>query len=104
MNEQHYALASLGAIEYNPAPTTYRDAMRRKDKLQWTSSMHVEFDNMQDKDVWRIVKRADVPHGRKIIGNRWVSALKDDGTYRSRTVGKGLVRFLVKVFRRIMPL
>jgi hypothetical protein len=29
MSEQHYALASLGAIENNPAPTTFRDAMNR---------------------------------------------------------------------------
>jgi hypothetical protein len=59
--------------------------MSRKDKLQWTASMHVEFENMHDKDVWRIVKRADVPHGKKIIGNRWVYALKDDGTSYSWT-------------------
>jgi hypothetical protein len=39
MNEQHYALASLGSIEYNPAPTTSRDAMSRKDKLKWIASM-----------------------------------------------------------------
>jgi hypothetical protein len=49
--------------------------MSRKDKLQWIASMNVEFANMHDKDVWRIVKRADIPHGRKIIGNRWVYAL-----------------------------
>jgi hypothetical protein len=80
MNEQHYALPSLGSIEYNPAPTTFRDAMSRKAKLQWIASMHVEFANMHDKDVWRIVKCTNVPPGRKIIGNRWVYALKDDGT------------------------
>jgi hypothetical protein len=70
MNEQHYALASLGAIEYNPAPSNFRDAMNRKDKLQLTESMYVGFEIMHDENVWRIVKRADVPHGRNIIGNR----------------------------------
>jgi Reverse transcriptase (RNA-dependent DNA polymerase) len=43
---------------------------------------------MHDINVWRIVKRADVPPGHRIIGNRWVYALKDDGTYRARTVGQ----------------
>jgi Reverse transcriptase (RNA-dependent DNA polymerase) len=99
MNEQHYALASLVSIEYNPAPSTFRDAMSRKDKLQWTASMHVEFENMHDKDVWRIVKRTTVPPGRKIIGIRWVYALKDDGTYRARTVGQGFSQLPGKYFQ-----
>jgi Reverse transcriptase (RNA-dependent DNA polymerase) len=88
MNEQHYALASLCSIEYNPAPTTVIDAMSWKGKLQSITSMHIEFANIHDKKAWRIDKRIDVPTGRKIIGNRWVYALKDDGTYRARTVGQ----------------
>jgi Reverse transcriptase (RNA-dependent DNA polymerase) len=99
MNEQHYALASLGSIEYNPAPSTFRDAMSRKDKLKWIASMHVEFTNMHDKDVWRIVKRTTVPPGKKLIGNRWVYALKDDGTYRARTVGQGFSQIPGKDFQ-----
>jgi Reverse transcriptase (RNA-dependent DNA polymerase) len=89
MNEIQYDLASLGAIDYNPAPSTFRDEMSRKDKPQWWLSMYAEFENIHDKNVWRIVKRADVPPGRRIIGNRWVYALKDDGTYCARTVGQG---------------
>jgi hypothetical protein len=65
-----FPLASLGSIEYNPAPTTLRDSMSRKDKLQWIASIHVEFTNMHDKNVWRIVKRTNVPPGKKVIGNR----------------------------------
>jgi hypothetical protein len=92
LNEKNYALASLGALEYNTASSTYRgnrDAMSRKDKTKWWNSMYVKFENMHDKRVWRIVKRTDVPHGRCIIGNRWVYALKEDGTYRARTGGQG---------------
>jgi hypothetical protein len=40
----------MGSIESNPAPTTFRDTMSRKDKLQWIASMHVEFANMHDKN------------------------------------------------------
>jgi Reverse transcriptase (RNA-dependent DNA polymerase) len=54
---------------------------------------------MHDKDVWRIVKRTDVPPGRKIIGNRWVYSLKDDGTYRARTVGQGFSQIPGKDFQ-----
>jgi Reverse transcriptase (RNA-dependent DNA polymerase) len=89
LNDEYYALASLGTIDYNLAPSTFRDAMSQKDKHQWWQRMYVEFSNMHDKNIWRIVKRADVPPGRRIFGNRWVYAPKDDGTYRARTVGQG---------------
>jgi hypothetical protein len=79
--------------------------MSRKDKLQWTASMYVEFENMHDKNVWRIVKHADVSHGRKIIGNRSVYALKDDGTpIVHEPLDSVLVRFLVRISMRIMSL
>jgi Reverse transcriptase (RNA-dependent DNA polymerase) len=35
-----------------------------------------------------IVPKSKVPKGRKIIGNCWVYAEKDDGTYKSRNVPK----------------
>jgi hypothetical protein len=44
---------------------------------------------MEEKKVWEVVNRKDIPPGRKIIGNRWVFAIKDDGRYRARTVAKG---------------
>jgi hypothetical protein len=83
MNEHHYDLAPLGMPAYSPAPSTYQDAMSRKDKPKWWKSMYIEFENMHDKHLWRIVKRTDVPYGRRNIGNRWFYALKEDGTYRA---------------------
>jgi hypothetical protein len=88
-NDYSYAMAAIGQADYNPAPSNYRDAMNRKDAPCWWRGMCVEFDNIHDKTVWRIVKRTDVPSGRKIIGNRWVYTLKDDGTHRARTVAQG---------------
>ena len=99
-NEGAYALASMGGNpEYNPAPANYYEAMTRKDSPQWWISICTEFDNMHDKVVWRIVKISDVPSGKKIIGNRWVFALKDDGTYRARTVGQGFSQVPGKDFQ-----
>jgi hypothetical protein len=34
----------MGAIDYNPAPSTFRDAMSLKDKPQWWLSMYSEFE------------------------------------------------------------
>jgi Reverse transcriptase (RNA-dependent DNA polymerase) len=44
---------------------------------------------MKEKKVWKISKKNEMPLSRKLIGNRWVYALKDDGRYRARTVAKG---------------
>jgi hypothetical protein len=47
--------------------------------------MITEFLNCEEKKAWVIVPKSKVPKRRKIIGNHWVHAEKDDGTYRSRT-------------------
>jgi Reverse transcriptase (RNA-dependent DNA polymerase) len=51
--------------------------------------MITEFINCEERKAWVIEPKSKVPKGRKIIGNRWVYAEKDDGTFRSRTVAKG---------------
>jgi hypothetical protein len=89
-----FALAFAGAEESlatGVEPTNYKQAMKlpSDEKLQWQKAMHKEFKNMEEKGVWKIVKRTDVPYNRRLIGNRWVYKLKDDGTYRARTVAKG---------------
>ena len=61
--------------------------------------MCTEFKNMEEKEVWDIIKKTDVPSGRKVIGNRWVYALKDDGRYRARTVAKGFSQVPGKDFQ-----
>ena len=76
-------------LSYNPAPITYRDAMKRKDKEKWQEAINLEFKNIEDKKVWKLFKKKDIPTGRKIIGNRWVFAIKDSGIFRARTVAKG---------------
>jgi Reverse transcriptase (RNA-dependent DNA polymerase) len=57
--------------------------------LDWWKSVCTEFENCENKEVWTVVKKSNVPRGRKIIGNRWVFARKDDGRFRARTVAKG---------------
>ncbi len=43
--------------------------------------------------------RKKVPPNRKVIGNRWVYALKDDGRFRARTVAKGFSQIPGKDFQ-----
>jgi len=49
------------------------------DKLKWLEAVTKEFKAMEDKMVWKIMKKSSVPKGRKLIGNRWVFVIKDDG-------------------------
>jgi Reverse transcriptase (RNA-dependent DNA polymerase) len=54
---------------------------------------------MEEKNVWEIVERKDVPSGRKVIVNKRVFAVKDDGRFRSRTVAKGYSQVPGKYFQ-----
>lgn len=83
----------------SPEPKTYSEAKKSKDWKVWWQAMCIEFKNMEEKKVWRIICKKDFPAGRKLIGNRWVYAQKDVGRYRARTVAKGFSQIL-KIFKR----
>jgi hypothetical protein len=89
--------------EYDSNPQSAAQALLSKKSKHWWKDMITEFLNCKEKKAWAIVPNSKVPHGRKIIGNHWVYAEKDDGTYRSRTVAKGFRRSLVKTFKNIIP-
>jgi Reverse transcriptase (RNA-dependent DNA polymerase) len=83
----------------NPEPKTYKEAKQSIDWDAWWKAMCTEFFNMEDKKVWEIKQKKDLPAGRKLIGNRWVYAQKDDGRYRARTVAKGFSQVPGKDFQ-----
>ena len=83
----------------NPEPKSVQEASRTKDWEKWWTAMSTEFKNMEEKQVWEIVERKNVPTGRKIIGNKWVFTVKDDGRYRARTVAKGYSQIPGKDFQ-----
>jgi Reverse transcriptase (RNA-dependent DNA polymerase) len=70
-------------------PKSYKDAVKSQKWLNWKEAIFTEFKNMETKGVWELCKLKDVPPGRKIIGNLWVMAEKDDGRLRARTVTQG---------------
>jgi hypothetical protein len=74
------ALASQqSAPDMSIFPSTYHEALKRRDHYHWWTAMKVKIHNAESKNIWRIVKKSSLPQGRKIIGNRWVFAQKDDG-------------------------
>ena len=80
-------------------PKTFYEAKKHKNWKDWWDAMCTEFKNMELKQVWKLVKRSEMPPNRKIIGNRWVYALKDDGRFRARTVAKGFSQIAGKDFQ-----
>ena len=87
--DDEYAEMCFSMIELDKFPKTFTEAMKRSDKHKWKEAFWLEFENIEDKEVWQFYKKKNLPAGRKIIGNRWVNVIKDDGRYRSRTVAKG---------------
>jgi hypothetical protein len=83
----------------NPDPKTLQEAKQSQDWPNWWAAMCTEFDNMHSKPVCTIIPRNSIPGNRKIIGNRWVYAQKDDGRFRSRTVAKGFTQIPGKDFQ-----
>jgi hypothetical protein len=80
-------------------PKSYKDATFSKEWEQWWTAIVIEFNAMEEKGVWDIVEKSNVPTGRRIIGNRWVFAKKNDGRYRARTVAKGFSQIPGKDFQ-----
>ncbi|MGL4342651.1 MAG: reverse transcriptase domain-containing protein, partial [Lactococcus lactis] len=87
--ENEQAEIAFSMIEMDVFPRTFREAMKRSDKKKWKEAFWNEFENIENKKVWQFFEKKNLPMGRKIIGNRWVNVIKDDGRYRSRTVAKG---------------
>jgi hypothetical protein len=61
--------------------------------------MKTEFKNMEEKSVWGVQERKNLPEGIKNIQNRWDFTMIDDGRYQARTVAKGFSQIPVKYFQ-----
>ena len=44
---------------------------------------------MINRGVWRRIDKVKTPENRRLIGNKWVSKIKRDGSYRARLVALG---------------
>jgi hypothetical protein len=83
----------------SPEPKSYKEAQSTPDFPNWWEAMVTEFKNMEQKGVWEIVLKSNIPNQRKIIGCRWVFARKTDGRYRGRCVAKGFSQIPGKDFQ-----
>lgn len=71
-------------------PQTYREALMSPEAPGWEHAMKEEMDSLKENDTFELTT---LPEGRKIVGGRWVYALKENAEtgkiFKARYVAKG---------------
>ena len=73
-------------------PSTYDEAINSPDKAKWLKAIQAELNKMFEQKVWRIVKKHNIPNGKRIVGCKWVFDIRKDGEYRARVVAQGFMQ------------
>ncbi|KAI0994843.1 hypothetical protein K3495_g13339 [Podosphaera aphanis] len=68
-------------------PRIYSDAVNGTDRLKWQAAIDEELESLRIKEVFKPITH--VPHGRRIVGSRWVFTIKSDGRFKARLVAQG---------------
>jgi len=67
----------------------YKEAINGPDREYWLKAIGEEHERMVKNNVFKTVKRKDVPKGSKIITFTWACKKKANGTYRARLNERG---------------
>ena len=83
-----YSKMQRKPVSSNPKEWTYKDILKLPPSTQpeWQAACEREIETLQNREVFKLVKR---PQDRKVIKNRWVFDVKDDGQKRAHLVAKG---------------
>ena len=71
---------------------SYKEAYNHSDekfRIRWRLAMKKDFFDMERRGVWKVIKRSEVPKGRRCIKCKWVFDVKRDGRFRARLVACG---------------
>ena len=88
------AVAAGIALLEQQTPATYKEAMSSPDADKWRASMDREMASCEQKKVWTLVPRKDLPPRANILPCKWVYKVKVDSTgapieWKSRITPKG---------------
>lgn len=74
-------------------PTTYDEAWNHPDeKLRelWRAAIRKELRSLiKERKVWSVMKRRDIPSGRRCVKSKWVFDVKRSGLFKARLVACG---------------
>ena len=94
MNEEESSnlLRSVVGKLKETKPDTFQQAYNHpnlKMKELWRKSIKKEFHSMIVRQVWRKIKRRDMPRGRRCVKSKWVFDVKRSGLFKVRLVACG---------------
>ena len=84
-------MINLNLDDYDE-PTTFAEAWNhpnQEKRKKWRMAIQKEFADMNKRQVWRKMKRRDMPNGRRCVKCKWVFKEKRNGVFRARLVACG---------------
>jgi len=87
INELAAVGAGIGGVFSNTSELRvlkYKEAINGSDREDWLKAIGEEHERMVKNNVFKTVKRKNVPKGSKIITSTWACKKKANGTYRAR--------------------
>jgi Reverse transcriptase (RNA-dependent DNA polymerase) len=76
----------------NENPTTLNQAWNHQDpkvRANWQAAINKEFDEMNKKKVWEIIKKEDIPKNQRTIKCKLIFKIKRNAVFRARLVACG---------------
>jgi len=73
-------------------PKSYKEAWDHPDpkmRMRWRKAFGKEKDSMMKRKVWKVIKKAMMPKGRRCVKSKWVFDIKRNGTFKVRLVACG---------------
>jgi hypothetical protein len=73
-------------------PKKYKEAWDHPDPFQrnkWREAIRKEFGDMEQRKVFKKIKRSNIPKGRRCVKHKWVFKVKRNGVFRARLVACG---------------
>ena len=73
-------------------PKSYKEAWDHPDpkmRAQWRKAFQKELGSMEKQKVWKVIKKKDMPKGRRCVRSKWVFDIKRNGMFKVRLVACG---------------
>ena len=88
---KQYNTVNLICAENIKVPATVNEALSGEYSPYWLSAMQEEYKALLDNDTWEL---SELPHGQKVVGCKWVYAIKKNKEghierFKARLVAKG---------------
>jgi hypothetical protein len=90
LDHTKFAFIGVGTVEKEP--TTFEEAWNHDDprsQEKWHEATNKEFEEMEKKQVWEVMKKEDIPQDRRTIKCKWIFKIKRNGVFRPRLVACG---------------